>query len=170
MSSTSNTWTLESALAELTRCRKTIEVVAEQRNRALEEVGKLREFVAEAEEWSRAYPEHIFTAPTPEQVDAVCNTLGFRIDRIAAMVLREFTGRWSEKARTLLASTEPKPESTMYDITFESTLILKNGHIVGYTADLTPPVHVPLPKCDHCGSIACGTDCDGSSHYTPDGK
>jgi hypothetical protein len=25
---------------------------------------------------------------------------------------------------------------------------------------------VELPKCDHCGS-PCGTDCDGSSHYTP---
>jgi hypothetical protein len=27
---------------------------------------------------------------------------------------------------------------------------------------------VELPKCDHCGAIGCGTDCDGSSHYTPD--
>jgi hypothetical protein len=28
---------------------------------------------------------------------------------------------------------------------------------------------VEPPKCDHCGT-SCGTDCDGSSHYTPDGK
>jgi len=31
----------------------------------------------------------------------------------------------------------------------------------------TDPVTVELPKCDHCGT-SCGTDCDGSSHYTPD--
>lgn len=74
-----------------------------------DKIEMLREFVAEAVQWSEAYPEHIFTAPTPEQVDAVCKTLGFRIDRIAAIVLREFTGRWSGKARALLASTEPKP-------------------------------------------------------------
>lgn len=29
---------------------------------------------------------------------------------------------------------------------------------------------VALPKCDHRGAIACGTDCDGSSHYTPEKK
>lgn len=29
---------------------------------------------------------------------------------------------------------------------------------------------IELPKCDHCGAIACGTDCDGSSHYTADKK
>jgi hypothetical protein len=28
------------------------------------------------------------------------------------------------------------------------------------------PATVELPKCDHCGAIGCGTDCDGSSHYT----
>lgn len=33
----------------------------------------------------------------------------------------------------------------------------------------TEPATVELPKCDHCGA-SCGTDCDGSSHYTPDGK
>ena len=32
----------------------------------------------------------------------------------------------------------------------------------------TEPATVDLPKCGHCGS-SCGTDCDGSSHYTPDG-
>ena len=34
----------------------------------------------------------------------------------------------------------------------------------------TEPATVELPKCDHCGAIACGTDCDGSSHYTPEKK
>jgi hypothetical protein len=34
----------------------------------------------------------------------------------------------------------------------------------------TESATVELPKCDHCGAIACGTDCDGSSHYTPDGR
>jgi hypothetical protein len=34
----------------------------------------------------------------------------------------------------------------------------------------TEPATVDLPKCDHCDAIGCGTDCDGSSHYTPDGS
>lgn len=34
----------------------------------------------------------------------------------------------------------------------------------------TEPATVELPKRDHCGAIACGTDCDGSSHYTPEKK
>jgi hypothetical protein len=33
----------------------------------------------------------------------------------------------------------------------------------------TEPTTVELPKCDHCGA-SCGTDCDGSSNYTPDGR
>lgn len=81
-------------------------MAADQIEDLIKQVEALREFTAEAVQWSEAYPEHIFTAPTPEQVDAVCKTLGFRIDRIAAMVLREFTGRWSEKAKALLAATE----------------------------------------------------------------
>jgi hypothetical protein len=33
---------------------------------------------------------------------------------------------------------------------------------------VTEPATVELPKCDHCGAIARASDCDGSSHYTPD--
>jgi hypothetical protein len=35
---------------------------------------------------------------------------------------------------------------------------------------VTEPATVELPKCDHCDAIGCGTDCDGSSHYTPEKK
>jgi len=75
--------------------------------RTLEAVEKLREFVGEAVDWSEPYPDDIFTAPTLKQIDDVCKTLGFRIDRISGMVLREFTDRWSGKARALLAATDP---------------------------------------------------------------
>lgn len=84
--------------------------VADKREEELRaQVEKLREFVAEAVEWSEAYPTHLWPEPTPNQVDTVCRSLGFRIDRIAAMVLRGYTMRWSEKAKALLATTEPKP-------------------------------------------------------------
>lgn len=59
--------------------------------------------------WSEAYPKSLFTEPTPEQVDEVCKTLGFRIDRISAMVLREYTGSWGRKAKAFLASLEVNP-------------------------------------------------------------
>lgn len=81
-------------------------------NRAEElraQVETLREFVAEAVEWSEAYPPDLWPEPTPNQVDTVCHSLGFSIDRIAAMVLRGYTIRWSNKARALLSATEPKP-------------------------------------------------------------
>ena len=63
---------------------------------------RLREFADDVRKWSEAYPTNIFTEPTPEQVDAVCKTLGFRLDRIAAMVLREFTKPWGDAARAAL--------------------------------------------------------------------
>lgn len=53
--------------------------------------------------WAEAYPTDIFTEPTPQQVDDVCKLLGFRLDRISAMVLRAFTKQWAEKAKKALS-------------------------------------------------------------------
>lgn len=74
-----------------------------------ERVAPAVEWAEDLLKWSEAYPTTIFTEPTPEQVDAVCKTLGFRIDRISAMVLREYTGIWGRKARAFLESLEVKP-------------------------------------------------------------
>ena len=107
--------------AELARARETIEVVAEQRNRALEAVEKLRE-------------------------------------ALAGLVHGKRTGLFE-------CHCEAK---------FEEELQMKVdiAHEAWIAADealaATEPATVELPKCDHCGAIACGTDCDGSSHYTPD--
>jgi len=62
---------------ELTRLTAQLDIAQE----ALEDMVK----------WQNAYPVEIFTEPTPEQIDAVCQQLGFGIDRIAAMVLRGYT-------------------------------------------------------------------------------
>ena len=100
--------------AELARARETIEVVAEQRNRALEAVEKLRAELTKA----------------AESMDQFA--MGWRDDSVAA----QWTRSVAAAMREALSATEPKP--------------------------------VDLPKCDHCGAIGCGADCDGSSHYTPD--
>lgn len=99
---------VEELMAQLDRANTTIEEVAAQRNRAMEDVETLREFVADAVQWSEAHSESTFQPPTPEQVDSACKVLGSRLDRIAAMILRGYTMRWSEKARALLAATKPK--------------------------------------------------------------
>ena len=93
--------------AELARSRETIEIVAAQRNRALEAVEKLRETIIDTARFLKAHQD---------KTDGELYTIG--------------------KLEEVLAATEPAT--------------------------------VELPKCDHCGAIACGTDCDGSSHYTPD--
>jgi len=64
---------------------------------------RLEEALQQCVDWAAAYPVDIFPQPTPEQVDAVCKTLGFRIDSISAMVLRNYTGRIGEIARGALA-------------------------------------------------------------------
>ena len=53
-------------------------------------------------EWSEAYPVEVFPEPTPEQVDAVCKTLGFRLDSISAMILRHASARMGKIAREAL--------------------------------------------------------------------
>ena len=63
---------------------------------------RLREFAEDVVNWSKAYPTAVFPEPTPEQVDEVCKTLGFRIDRISAMVLRAYTKTWGNKASAAL--------------------------------------------------------------------
>jgi hypothetical protein len=105
--------------AELARARETIEIVATQRDRALEAVDKLREALKFYSDraWNDDYPGGI----------------SYKIDGSDGVYLD--TG---QKAKEAIAATEPAT--------------------------------VDLPKCDHCGAIACGTDCDGSSHYTPGKK
>lgn len=71
---------------------------------------KLEEFAESVIQWSKAYPTSVFTEPTPEEVDEVCKTLGFRIDRIAAMVLREYTESWGKKAAEALKESENDPK------------------------------------------------------------
>jgi len=66
-----------------------------------ERIANLREFIEDLINWSRAYPESVFHEPTPAQVDAACNSLGFSIDSISAMVLRRFTKRWGERATNI---------------------------------------------------------------------
>ena len=95
--------------SEITRSRETIEIVAAQRNRALEAVEKLRETIIDTARFLKAHQD---------KTDGELYTIG--------------------KLEEVLAATEPAT--------------------------------VELPKCDHCGAIACGTDCDGSSHYTPEKK
>ena len=63
---------------------------------------RLRDLAEDLLKWSKAYPVSVFPEPTPKQVDDVCKSLGFRIDRISAMVLREFTKQWGDKARAAL--------------------------------------------------------------------
>ena len=70
-------------------------------------VERLREFAEHIDQRSRAYPEEIFPTPTPGQIDQVCKTLGFRIDGIAAMVLRETVKPFGKLAREALAATAP---------------------------------------------------------------
>ena len=70
---------------------------------ARQEAARLEEALQQCVDWAAAYPVDIFPQPTPEQVDAVCKTLGFRIDSISAMVLRNYTGRIGEIARGALA-------------------------------------------------------------------
>lgn len=67
-----------------------------------EENERLREFAESVVQWSKAYPKKIFTEPTPEQIDEVCKESGFRIDRIAGMVLRDFTKPWGIRAQKVL--------------------------------------------------------------------
>ncbi len=76
---------------------------SENHQNANKRIEELETFVYDVLQWSKAYPKDVFTEPTPEQVDAVCKTLGFRIDRISAMVLREFTKAWGAKADKLLS-------------------------------------------------------------------
>jgi len=73
--------------AERDRLVEATEALTHQWRVVSEERDRLREFADDVRLWSEAYPTNIFTEPTPEQVDAVCKTLGFRIDRISAMVL-----------------------------------------------------------------------------------
>lgn len=63
----------------------------------------LQDALQQCVEWANAYPVDIFPQPTPEQVDAVCKKLGFRIDSISAMVLRNYTGRIGEIASEALS-------------------------------------------------------------------
>lgn len=56
--------------------------------------------------WATAYPTTVFPEPTPEQVSEVCESLGFGIDRIAAMVLREAAKEWSQSAEKALKAWE----------------------------------------------------------------
>jgi hypothetical protein len=73
-------------------------------NARLEVAVDLASELAEAiVQWSESYPVSVFGDPTPEQVDSVCKSLGFRIDTIAAMVLREFTKNWGNRGREALA-------------------------------------------------------------------
>ena len=95
--------------SELTRANETVEIVAAQRDRALEAVEKLR---AAVKLYNAFIPGEW---PMPFGYGAI-------------------QGRLNEA----LAATEPATAA--------------------------------LPKCDRCGAIACGTDCDGSSHYTAEKK
>ena len=69
---------------------------------ACDQLKKLCDFAEEIIKWSEAYPKDIFPEPTPEQIDEVCKQSGFRIDQIAAMVLRNFTKPWGDKAQRAL--------------------------------------------------------------------
>lgn len=46
----------------------------------------------------------------------------------------------------------------------------KNSRILRSDISTHPDKGVSIHQCDHCGYITCDTDCDGSSHYTPDEK
>lgn len=67
-------------------------------------VEELEEFARDVVKWSESYPVSVFGEPTPEQIDDVCKSSGFRIDKISAMVLRRFTKSWGEKALVALAT------------------------------------------------------------------
>ena len=67
-------------------------------------IDEIREALEEFVKWSEAYPVDVFHEPTPEQVDAVCKTLGFRIDAISAMVLRNFTKHFGDIAKQALSA------------------------------------------------------------------
>jgi len=67
---------------------------------------ELLEFANAVVRWSEAYPDCIFVEPTPEQVNEVCKNLGCRIDNISAMILRQFTKPWGDKARAAIANAE----------------------------------------------------------------
>lgn len=67
-------------------------------------IEKMVELAENLVQWSEAYPADIWEEPTPEKVDAVCKTLGCRIDNITAMVMRRFTKPWGDKARKALVA------------------------------------------------------------------
>jgi len=82
-----------------------------ENEKALDRVEKAEEFAHKLLNWSKAYPEKIFPEPTADQVDEVCKTLGFRLDRIAAMILRNYTNPWGKVAEAFLSSlTETKED------------------------------------------------------------
>lgn len=65
-------------------------------------VDKLEKLAEDVRQWSDAYPTKIFHEPTPEEVRKVCDAMGVPLDCIAAMVLREFTKPWGDRARAAL--------------------------------------------------------------------
>ena len=74
----------------------------EWRHQARERIEELEEVANDIIRWSEAYPKKIFGEPTPEQVDELCKTLGCQLANISAMVLREFTKPWANKAKAIL--------------------------------------------------------------------
>jgi hypothetical protein len=81
----------------------------------------LKQLAEDILEWSKAYPDGIFTEPTPEQVDTVCKMLGIRIDNIAAMILSKCTKHWGERAENALKSVDIKKCKWKLDTDYDRT-------------------------------------------------
>lgn len=66
----------------------------------------LTEFVEKFIDWTEAYPQEVFTELTLDQIDTVCKALGFRIERISAMVLHDVLKTWGIEAQAALNTKE----------------------------------------------------------------
>jgi hypothetical protein len=61
------------------------------------------ELAEEIKQWSEAYPKEVFYEPTPEQIADICDVSGTTLDSVSAMVLRNFTKQWGDRAKTFLS-------------------------------------------------------------------